>query len=77
MTIQKFPLRGDFIELFKLLKITGLCDSGGAAKAAVSEGLVTVNGVVETRKACKIRSGQKIVFGEDVIEVANDSCAES
>jgi ribosome-associated protein len=69
MNAEKFPLRGDFIELFKLLKLTGLCDSGGAAKAAVSEGLVQVDGVTETRKACKIRVGQKVRFGESVIEV--------
>lgn len=69
MSVEKFQLRGDFIELFKLLKITGLCESGGAAKAAVSEGLVQVNGVVETRKACKIRTGQKVEFDGKTIEV--------
>jgi ribosome-associated protein len=59
---EKFELKGDFIELFKLLKLLGWCESGGMAKQAVAEGLVKVNGQVETRKACKIRLGQKVEF---------------
>jgi ribosome-associated protein len=66
---EKFKVRGDYIELFKLLKITGACDSGGAAKFVIAEGHVKVDGVVETRKACKIRLGQKVEYLENTIEV--------
>lgn len=64
-----FAVRGEFIQLDQLLKAVGLCDSGGAAHAAVSEGLVRVDGLVETRKRAKLRPGQSVVFGEDVVEL--------
>jgi ribosome-associated protein len=63
MNVVTFELRGDFIALNALLKATGLADSGGAAKTLVAEGEVLVNGVVETRRRCKIRSGDRVAFG--------------
>ncbi|UWX03409.1 RNA-binding S4 domain-containing protein [Pseudoxanthomonas sp. NC8] len=56
----EFELEGDYVELNQLLKLAGLCDSGGAGKALVAEGLVTVDGAVELRKTCKIRAGQRV-----------------
>ena len=53
-------MKEEFIELFKLLKATGLCDSGGAAKFAISGGQVKVDGVPETRRAFKVRSGSQV-----------------
>ena len=50
----------DFIELNQLLKLAGLCDSGGAGKAIVASGVVTVDGQQELRKTCKIRAGQRV-----------------
>ena len=68
-TIQ-FQMRGDFIELHKLLKIEGACASGGEAKRLVASGEVRVNGVVELRKACKIRAGQIVQTGAVRIAVS-------
>ena len=65
MTEIEFPLDRDHVELHHLLKLTGVCDSGGRGKAIVASGAVTVDGVVELRKTCKIRAGQ-IVRVEDV-----------
>ncbi len=53
------------VELYKLLKFEGLASSGGEAKVIISEGLVRVNGEVETRKRKKILSG-------DVLELAGE-----
>ena len=64
-----FTLATEFIELFKLLKATGLCESGGMAKHAVSQAEVKVDGQVETRKACKICKGQQVEFGGQIIFV--------
>lgn len=50
------------VELYKILKFEGLVPNGGAAKAAVSDGQVLVNGVVETRKRKQIVSGDIIEF---------------
>ncbi len=55
-----FELEGEYVELNQLLKLSGLCDSGGAGKALVASGEVEVDGVVELRKTCKIRVGQVV-----------------
>jgi ribosome-associated protein len=65
----EFQLRGEFVELNQLLKLTGVCDSGGAGKALVAEGLVSVDGRVESRKTAKIRAGQVVSLGDVQIRV--------
>jgi len=68
--MKTFKLAGhEFIELHSLLKITGLCASGGEAKAIIAEGRVTVDGVVELRKRCKIREEQTVEFEGHGIKV--------
>ncbi len=67
--MAKISIKGEYIELIKLLKATGLCDTGGAAKIAVDEGAVKVDGVVESRKRCKIRRGQVVEIDGNIIEV--------
>lgn len=52
----------EYIELNNLLKVMGVCETGGMAKAAIAEGLVRVNDVVELRKRCKLRKGDKVQF---------------
>ena len=64
-----FHLRGEFVELNQLLKLTGVCDSGGAGKALVAEGVVSVDGQVESRKTAKIRAGQVVTLGDVRIQV--------
>ncbi|MGO1068679.1 RNA-binding S4 domain-containing protein [Lysobacter sp. CA199] len=59
----------DHVELNQLLKLTGLCGSGGAGKALVASGAVRVDGQVELRKTCKIRAGQTVQFEGVTIEV--------
>lgn len=65
----EFHLRGEFVELNQLLKLAGVCDSGGAGKALVAEGLVSVDGKVELRKTAKIRAGQVVSIGDVQINV--------
>lgn len=61
--MEEFSLEGrEFIELNNLLKVKGLCASGGIAKVVIAEGLVTVDGNVELRKRCKIRAGHVVEF---------------
>lgn len=61
--MEEFNLgRRPFIELNNLLKLTGICPSGGMAKMMIAEGRVTVDGQVELRKRCKIRPGQVVEF---------------
>jgi ribosome-associated protein len=51
---------GAYIELHRLLKATGLCQSGGVAKLLIGDGQVLVDGVVELRKRRKVRVGQVV-----------------
>jgi ribosome-associated protein len=60
----EFQLRGEFVELNQLLKLSGVCDSGGAGKMLVAEGVVSVDGKVELRKTAKIRGGQVVTLGD-------------
>jgi ribosome-associated protein len=69
MQTLEFHLRGEFIELNQLLKLSGVCDSGGAGKALVAEGVVSVDGQVELRKTAKIRAGQVVTLGDTQIRV--------
>lgn len=59
----------DHVELNQLLKLVGLCDSGGAGKAIVASGAVSVDGEVELRKTCKIRAGQVVTLDDVEIRV--------
>ncbi len=69
MTIHRFPLKGEFIELNVLLKLLGLAPSGGAAKALIGEGAVRVDGTIETRTRRKLRPGLVVRLGDDEIRV--------
>jgi ribosome-associated protein len=71
----EFRLIGEFVELNQLLKLTGICDSGGAGKALVAAGGVSVDGKPESRKTAKIRAGQVVTLGDVRINVlaAEDS----
>lgn len=64
-----FGLERDFIELNQLLKLAGICDSGGAGKQLVATGAIRVDGEVELRKTCKIRAGQVVTIGQVEIHV--------
>ena len=64
-----FALNDEFVELNQLLKLVGICDSGGAGKRVVASGDVSVDGKVELRKTCKIRSGQVVRIGNVQIKV--------
>ena len=65
-----FELDRDFVELNQLLKLAGLCDSGGAGKQLVASGAVAVDGQQELRKTAKIRAGQRVQVGDAEIVVS-------
>ena len=69
---QQFEIRGDYIELSKLLKATGLCSTGGQAKIVIHEKLVTVDDEIETRKGRKIREGMIVKYDAHVITVVGN-----
>ena len=66
---MKFELKDEYIELFKLLKVLDLVDSGAQAKFLIADGYAIRNGEVETRKRAKIIKGDIIEIADVTIEV--------
>ena len=64
---ETIMIRGDFIKLDALMKFASLVASGGEAKMAIADGLVSVNGEVCTMRRKKIRPGDTVSFcGQDL-----------
>ena len=66
---QTFVIKGKTIELLKLLKATGLADTGGMAKAMIEDGLVKVDGKTEYRKRCKLRENQTVELEGNIVQI--------
>lgn len=64
VTVRAVP-----IELCQFLKFGGLAESGGAAKQAIAERRVQVNGVLETQKRKKLVAGDRVTFEGHTIVV--------
>ena len=68
-TPKTILVREEPIELCQLLKFAGLADTGGEAKFIISEGLVLLNGEVETRKRKKVMAGDRITYADQTVIV--------
>lgn len=64
-SLGKFP----HVDLCDLLKLEGWVESGASAKAVIADGEVSVDGKVETRKRCKIVSGQTVEYAGQRVTV--------
>ncbi len=62
-------IRDESIRLGQFLKLADLIDSGSDAKAAIADGLVEVNGVVETRRGRQLRPGDTVSIGPNAARV--------
>lgn len=69
MAQHSFQLDREFVELHALLKLLALAPSGGAAKAMIAAGLVSVDGEIETRKGRKVRENQVVRLADEEIRV--------
>ncbi len=71
MEKHNFNLADDteFIPLDKLLKIMRVVGSGGEAHAVIEEGMVKVNGAIESQKRKKMRAGDHAEFNGHHIKV--------
>ncbi|MGC9314067.1 MAG: RNA-binding S4 domain-containing protein [bacterium] len=69
MQTIEFEIEGDYIELFKLLKASGVCSTGGEAKILIDDGAVKVNGELETRKRKKIVVEDRVTLFDFEIKV--------
>ena len=70
---ETIMIQGDFIKLDALMKFASLVASGGEAKMAIADGLVSVNGEVCTMRGKKIHPGDTVSFcGQDLTVQSHD-----
>jgi len=67
--VRDLPIRGESIRLGQALKLSGLAESGGEARALIEDGAVTVNAEVETRRGRQLRRGDVVAVGDDVLRI--------
>jgi ribosome-associated protein len=67
--MDKIELKGEIIRLGQLLKLAGLVDTGGEAKALIQAGEVRVNGQVETRRGRQLQEGDRVAVDDREVEV--------
>jgi ribosome-associated protein len=71
--VRDLPIRGESIRLGQALKLSGLAESGGEARALVEDGAVTVNAEVETRRGRQLCHGDVVAVGEEALRIAADA----
>lgn len=69
MHILKLRDGDEFIKLGQALKATGLVESGLDAKEIIQQGLVLVDGEIETRRGKKLYDGAEVVFDDEKISI--------
>ena len=67
--MNSVKIKDEFIKLGQLLKLAGLCESGVDAKIAIQDGLVKVNGEIDTRRGRKIVPDDVVEFDGETITV--------
>ena len=67
--MEEIKLRGDYIKLGQALKASNLVESGVMAKLVIQDGLVAVNGEVETRRGKKLTDGDVVSFEGETIKI--------
>lgn len=67
--MKEVKIETEFIKLEQFLKYEGLSSTGGEAKNVIIDGLVKVNGIIETARGKKIRSGDIVEFMNEQYKV--------
>lgn len=67
--MEIIKLREDFIKLGQALKAAGFVESGVEAKDIILEGLVKVNGQVDTRRGKKLYAGDIVSYNGEEIKI--------
>lgn len=64
--MKAITIRNEYITLGQFLKYVGIVSSGIEAKAMIKDGLIKVNGEIETRRGKKLRNDDQIQYEEDI-----------
>ncbi len=73
MKVERIWIESEFIRLQDLLKLSGLCSTGGMAKVVIQNGEVNVNGETCTMRGKKMRAGDCAEYEDTKIEVEQKS----
>ena len=66
-------IRDEFIKLGQAMKLADLVTDGVEAKYVISDGLVKVNGEVDTRRGRKLYVGDMISYNGQDVQVEGES----
>ena len=69
LIMKEVRIKDEFIKLGQALKAAGLVESGVDAKEVIVQGLVVVNGEIETRRGRKLYDGDEVEFDGDKISI--------
>ena len=69
MRVRDVAISTEMIRLGQLLKLAGVIDSSGEAKAFLATTPVTVNGEPESRRGRQLRPGDEVRAGDEVLRV--------
>lgn len=69
---MEITITTEFIKLDSLLKLAGLCYTGGEAKEVVQAGHVLVNGEVCTQRGKKLRDGDSATYAGKTVKVKSE-----
>jgi ribosome-associated protein len=67
--VREIQIKGETIRLGQMLKVAGIADSGGEAKALIADGQVSVNGQVETRRGRQLHAGDELAAGDEKLRL--------
>ena len=69
-------IKDESIRLGQFLKLANLVESGADAKPVIADGLVRVNGEVETRRGRQLRLGDVVTLAGVAARVADESAGD-
>lgn len=67
---REVPIRDESIRLGQFLKLADLIDNGADAKPLMMQGVVSVNGEMETRRGRQLAKGDVVTLGDESVVVA-------
>lgn len=67
--MENIKVREDYIKLGQAIKAAGFVENGVEAKIVIQDGLVKVNGKVETQRGKKLTGGEKVEYKDMVLMI--------
>ncbi len=67
--MKEIKLRDEYIKLGQVLKAMGLVETGVEAKVVIQDGLVKVNGQVDTQRGKKLYEGDIVIYKDSQIKI--------